>query len=55
MVTRFIKVKVHKRSIGKWCQHCHTSATVTALRRQDRFKMPVWYCLDHAKQRGAVQ
>jgi hypothetical protein len=57
MTATFIRVRVHRRSIGKECMHCGRSATVTALRVTDKGgpKMPVRYCAEHADLRGCVR
>jgi hypothetical protein len=56
MTATFIKVKVYQRSVGKKCLHCGRNATVRALRVNDKDgpKMPVVYCLEHARARGCV-
>lgn len=55
MSIRFTHVKHHSRSIGKSCMHCGRPAAVTAIRKQDnKFKLSVRYCLEHAIAVGAV-
>jgi hypothetical protein len=61
MATRFIKVKAYQRPVTNsrgvklTCLHCRKGATITATRRQGKFRMPVRYCPDHAQMRGAIK
>jgi hypothetical protein len=44
---KFVNVKTFKRSVGKNCLHCGTPATITAVRTDTGFRLPVRYCPKH--------
>lgn len=52
MNVRFVKVKHHTRPVGKRCMHCGRPATVTATRKDGKYRLSVWYCDEHAEMRG---
>ena len=56
MTTRYVRVRTHKRSVGKACilAGCHRSATVTAVKVRGSFRMDVALCAVHADEGGVT-
>jgi hypothetical protein len=54
MTSTFVETKVYKRPLKKTCLHCGRLAVVSAIRKNNGFKLQVRYCMEHAKMRGAV-
>ncbi len=54
MTERWVKVKQHRRSIHRNCAHCTTTATYTATRIRNGFRMQLSMCQMHAELRGII-
>ena len=54
MTATFSGVEIHTAPIGRRCLHCGRAATVTALRLDERHRLPVKFCIEHAAIAGAI-